>query len=213
MAVPTTSPAPSTIPPITAVDAATALPGVPSHSSAAGPAQPYPLRLGLSLLLDALLLDLGAAANSAADATPEAAAPNPLPPPADPPNGAAEDPPWRLWLAEDLDLALQLAIGCRMAEVELPVPLSPTGGPLPAPATLSGLSEHFAAAADEITRLLDCDRASEPGWQQGVERALGRVKARLAEVGSYRRHEPEQPRSARGGRITTRRVQPGEFLG
>jgi hypothetical protein len=155
----------------------------------------YVLRLGLSLLLDALLLELGAAAG-------------PVRP----------ELPWRRWLDEDVELALGMAQACRSVDGDLPAALAPPGRALSQEAVLSGLTARYTALAGELTGALD--PASGPvvpnpsgpvsEYRTDLGQIRERIHGRLRELDGFRGQGSvpgtPQPHDAS-------EASPGEFLG
>lgn len=152
------------------------------------------LRRGLFLLLDALLLEIGASAGT----------------------GRSDELPWRRWLDEDLDLAVGMALACRSVHSELPAVLAPPGVGPDTGAVLDGLTARYAALAGELTTATEGARTGRDGdppeetWPTTTEldRFRDRIRGRLQELDRYRVQESAGRDVEHGGRVA-----PGEFLG
>ena len=126
------------------------------------------LRLCLDLQLDALLLTLGAAsAQQRAD--------------------GQDDLPWRRWVAEDVDLAADLAAEATAGGAALPSTLG-TDLDHRTPATVvDDLAARYASMSDLLTDLLHRDTAGDDdSWRPRVVDALDRCRHRLAELRAHR---------------------------
>lgn len=181
------------------------------------------LRLCLDLQLDALLLTLGAAAvdrnGSARDAP-------------DPDGRHGSDripPPWRRWIAEDVDLATALAADALAGRATLPSTLGSEHEHRVPRAVLDDLTARYESMRDLLVDLLDQERAPQAAadeaghWLQRTREALYRCRTRLVELEGYRVLQGYRvewtppsdptvpPRSAPVGR--ERRYLPGELLG
>jgi hypothetical protein len=147
------------------------------------------LRLALELQLDALLLTLGGSAQAGTGQAPDCDQPL----------------PWQRWLIEDLELARELAT-VLIASDDAAVPA--LGGGLAdfcASASLDNLADHYTSMEGLLAAALT--RPSSGRWRPTALDALGRCRARLAEVHALRRLTLVTPR-AQG-----RSFLPGELLG
>ncbi len=155
-----------------------------------GHAEMHELRLALELQIDALLLALTASARDRSGLI-----------------------PWQRWLAEDLDLAHQLAVTLARSEVDLPSILGGTGSGL-ASDPLETLHARYLTLADMLDLLLRRPHTGQE-WRPAAGHALIRCRTRLDEIGFHldarlpgaRRslEEPETPRRES--------YLPGELLG
>jgi hypothetical protein len=129
----------------------------------------YVLRLCLDLQLHALLLALGAAAST--DSTAEA-----------PGESGGDGPPWRRWIAQDVNLACSLTTKVLQGGAALPSTLgSDLHRSVPA-TTMDTLAELYQSM---ITRLEILAQA-RPTEQEPVGEALESCRRRLAELKRHR---------------------------
>ena len=149
------------------------------------------LRLCLDLQLDALLLTLGA---SAVDPAPEA--------------GSASGIPWRRWIGEDVDLACHLAAEALAGNAALPPTL---GSDLGSAVPVTTIDDLVARYSSMLGLLGDLSRRSEGASRpQGLDDALARCEARLAEL---RRYKLVNTPSTGIDLRAERQFLPGELLG
>jgi hypothetical protein len=134
------------------------------------------LRLCLDLQLDALLLTLGAlAADRAGDGvTSSASTTAPVP-------GAI---PWRRWIADDVDLACQLAREAMAGGAALPPTL---GSDLGHAVPVTTIDDLVARYTSMLGLLGDLSRRSEGSARPpGLDEAMSRCEARLSELRGHR---------------------------
>jgi hypothetical protein len=150
------------------------------------------LRLCLDLQLDALLLTLGAlAVDPATEADP-----------------ASAGIPWRRWIGEDVDLACQLASEALAGNAALPPTLGSDLGHAVPVTTIDDLAARYSSM---LGLLGDLSRRSQgAGRPQGLDEALARCEARLAEL---RRHKLVATPPAGIELRSEHQFLPGELLG
>jgi hypothetical protein len=157
------------------------------------------LRLCLDLQLDALLLALGAlAADRVHDAPPAEGSTHTAPP-------VAGTIPWHRWVGEDVDLACRLAAEALAGNAALPPSLgSDLGHAIPVT-----IIDDLVARYSSMLGLLQ-DLADRTGGQaDGIEEAIARTEARLAELREHRlMATPPTGIDLRGHQFL-----PGELLG
>src|SRR4051794_32287090 len=170
------------------------------HSGDVEESAAHLLRLCLDLQLDAMLLTLGALAadpgsDAAAGSVPRGA---PMP-------GAI---PWRRWIVEDVDLACRMAREAMAGHAALPPTLGSDLGHAVPVTTIDDLVARFTSM---LGLLGDLSRRSEgPTRPAGLDEAMNRCEARLAELRGHRL--VETPPTG----IDLRQEQhylPGELLG
>ena len=149
------------------------------------------LRLCLDLQLDALLLTLGA---SAVDTPPD--------------GDAGSGVPWRRWIGEDVDLACRLAAEALAGNAALPPTL---GSDLGHAVPVTTIDDLVARYSSMLGLLGDLSRRSEGASRpQGLDEALARCEARLAELRQHKLiHTPATGIDLRA----ERQFLPGELLG
>lgn len=149
------------------------------------------LRLCLDLQLDALMLTLGALAVEPA-----------------PEGGSAPDIPWRRWIGEDVDLACRLAGEALAGNAALPPTL---GSDLAHAVPVTTIDDLVPRYRSMLGLLGDLSRRTEGAARpQGLDEALARCEARLAELREHKLvNTPPTGMALRPGR----QFLPGELLG
>src|SRR3954462_4414191 len=156
------------------------------------------LRLCLDLQLDALLLTLGALA---VDTTPQDG-------PVSDTVASASGIPWRRWIGEDVDLACQLASEALAGNAALPPTLGSDLGHAVPVTTIDDLAARYSSMLGLLGAL--SRRSQGAGRPQGLDEALARCEARLAEL---RRHKLGATPPAGIELRSEHQFLPGELLG
>lgn len=141
------------------------------------PSAGHLLRLCLDLQLDALLLTLGAlAADHAPDASDDRSTPaTPAP---------AGGLPWHRWISEDVDLACQLAAEALAGNAALPPSLGSTLGHAMPITVIDDLMARYTSMLGLLQDLADSQAG--PARPGGIDEAIARTQARLAELRQHR---------------------------
>jgi hypothetical protein len=164
------------------------------------------IRLCLDLQLDAMLVALGAAATQSLPSTtrPTTAAAQ---------DGAAQAPPWRRWVLEDVEMVWALAADVLGGGAALPAMLgSDLDQAVPA-AAVDNLVARYESMVGLLADILPPDVSRSPlPYRAHAQEALARCQHRLREL-SGTRLDQTPPRGVPLRHFTERPSVPGEWLG